>query len=102
MISQDKGDSAPNTSQLQAVSQAHKTYYITEEKRTAKYGCKNTGQDLDFLSTSSGVEQTTEARKYIKVFQHLPMTTGGPVHIQHSCQLFITLGLKDSRALSGN
>lgn len=99
-ISNDIGDVTPPSSQLQATSGAHKTYYITESRREAKYQMKNTGNQLDFLSTAASQAQVDADKRYIKVHQHLPKTVNGPVVISHGVQVFLSLTLKDSKNLN--
>ena len=99
-ISNDIGDSTPSQSQLQATSGAHKTFYITESRREAKYQVKNSGNQLDFLSTSASQAQVDADKRYIKVHQHLPKTENGAVVISHGIQVYLSLTLKDSKNLN--
>ncbi len=98
-MSNDIGDGTPCGSQLQATSGAHKTFYITEANREAKYQVKNTGNQLDYLSTASGQAQVSADKRYIKIHQHLPKTPA-PQIVAHGVQLYISLTMKDSKSLN--
>jgi len=98
IMSNDIGDEEPCTSMKNAVSGAHQKAYISQTKREAKYAVKNVGQQLDFISTSGSTEQSVGTRRYLKVYQHLPVGQGNV--IQHGVTLYLQLGLKDSKHLN--
>jgi len=93
----DKGDSTVVTSMAQAMSGAHKSHSMTASKRELKYGCRNTGQELDFYSTNGNQNMTDSEKKYLKVFQKLPAQTNAGDICEHQIQLMLSLSLKDSK-----
>lgn len=100
IISNDIGDSTPCNSQLSALSGAHKQFFITENRREAKYKVANAGQQLDFLSTASTQTQSLADTRYIKVFQHLPKANS--LMVTHGVTVMLNLALKDSKHQLGN
>jgi hypothetical protein len=98
----DKGDDLPMTCMAQALSGAHQSMSATSNKRELTYKIKNIGQDLDYISTSPGVDQVPQAKRYIKVFQKLPTQAqaGGATKTEHQVQVMLSLTLKDSRNTS--
>lgn len=97
ICSQDKGDSTVVGNMAKAMTGAHKSYSMTVSKRELTYGCKNTGQDLDFQSTGTNNTLVEGAKKYLKVFQKIPAGTG---NCEHQIQVMLSLTLKDSKNLN--
>lgn len=97
IMSNDIGEEDACDSMKNAVSGAHTKSFISQTRREAKYGIKNTGQQLDFISTNGLSEQTAGNRRYLKVYHHLPV--GNDV-VQHGVTLYLQLALKDSKHLN--
>lgn len=105
ICSTDKGDGAPVTTMGSAVTGAHKAFSMSASKREIKYGCKNTGQDKDYLSTAANQNQDASAIKYLKVFQKLPKAeaaeAGAAAQVcEHQIQVTLSLTLKDTKNLN--
>lgn len=103
ICSTDKGVPEPVTTMSSAVTGAHKAFSMSSSKREVKYGCKNTGQDKDFLSTANNQNQDASAIKYLKVFQKLPKSDAADANAQiceHQIQVTLSLTLKDTKNLN--
>jgi hypothetical protein len=85
-----------------AMSGAHKSFSMTTSKREISYGCKNSGQDLDYRSTNDSSTLVSGEKKYLKVFQKLPKGEGDFANktCEHQVQVMLSLTLKDSKNLN--
>lgn len=94
----DKGDDATIASMAQAMTGAHKSYSMTSSRRELKYGCKSSGQELDFFSTKANQDMAPGETKYLKVFQKVPADPANAgVVCEHQIQVLMSLTLKDSK-----
>ena len=100
ICSTDKGVPAPVSTMGSAVTGAHKTFSMSSSRRELKYGCKNTGQDRDFLSTANNQNQNDSEIKYLKVFQKLPKGAQAGEICEHQIQVSLSLTLKDTKNLN--
>lgn len=97
ICTQDKGNSGTLASMAQSMNGAHKSFSMTTSRRELTYGCKNTGQDLDYRNTATAQVLTDGEKKYLKVFQKLPSGSG---NCEHQIQVMLSLTLKDSKNLN--
>lgn len=93
----DKGDDTTISSMAQAMGGAHKSYSMTTSRRELKYGCKSTGQELDFYSTNDNQDMSASEKKYLKIFQKLPAEVAAGDTCEHQIQVLLSLTLKDSK-----
>lgn len=97
ITSNDKGIEDAVSTMASAVTGAHKTHSMSASKREAKYAIKTSGQERDYLNTNPGTAQIDAEKKYIKIFQKLPV---GTATCEHQIQVTLSLSLKDTKNLN--
>jgi hypothetical protein len=103
IVSNDKGNASAVETMAIALTGAHRSYSLSDARRELKYQIKNTGQDKDYLSTSTSENQVPAEKRYIKVFQKIPKGENATLnHVcEHQIQVMLSLTLKDSKNITG-